>query len=92
MEKFFEPNLRIITQEEYLRKLQKLFYLLEVKAELGKFFWTRGLYIKWHIVDSLHNPDLSSPLQGKEGMLSFKELSYYARRMLLFMIEQYFCQ
>ena len=38
--------------------------------------------IKWHIIDSLHNPDLSTivvgrvtPLQNQEGMLSFKELS-----------------
>ena len=29
----FQPNLRIITQEEHLRKLSALFHLLEVKAQ-----------------------------------------------------------
>ena len=32
------------------------------------------------------------PLQNLEGMLSFKELSYWSRRMLLFMVEQVFLQ
>ena len=42
--------------------------------------------IKRHIIDSLHNPDLSTivvghvtPLQDQEGMLSFKELSCWCQ-------------
>ena len=42
--------------------------------------------IKWHIIDSLHNPDLSTivvghvtPLQNQEGMLPFKELSCWCQ-------------
>ena len=38
----FEPNLRIITQEEHLGKLWELFHLLEVKAQLYKCFETEG--------------------------------------------------
>ena len=41
------------------RASQKALRLLwEVKVHLYKF-WDRGLYIHWHVIDSLHNPDLS---------------------------------
>ena len=53
--------------------------------------------MKWGIIDSLHNPDLqckmvghSDSFQDQKGMLSFKELSCWCWRMLLFMVEQVF--
>lgn len=56
--------------------------LLEVMAQLCKYFETEGITSNDIIIDSLHNPDLSTivvghvtPLQDQEGMLSFKELS-----------------
>ena len=55
----FESNLRIITKEEHLRKLWELFYPLEIKTQFIHF-WGKGLYIKWCIRDSLHNPELSA--------------------------------
>ena len=55
MENFIQAKLRIIIQEKHLRKLWELFLLLEVKAELYKFFETEGCTLN----DSLHNPDLS---------------------------------
>ena len=40
MENFIQAKLRIITWEQPLRKLQELFWPLEVKAQLQKFFDT----------------------------------------------------
>ena len=60
MENFIWTNLRIITWETGYKaviKLWGLFCLLEVKAQLCKFFWEKGLYVKGHI-DSLHISDL----------------------------------
>ena len=36
----FKKNLRILTWEQHLRKLRKLFHPLEVKAQLYAFFET----------------------------------------------------
>ena len=66
----FKPNLRILTQEEHLRKLRTA--LPVRRQETG---WR--LYIKWCIFGYLHNPYLSThegscdPLQDQEGMLCF---------------------
>ena len=36
-------------------------------------FWDRGLYIKWHVIDGLHNPDLHEQseqwVRGHQGPL-----------------------
>lgn len=42
METLLKPNFRIKTQEQQTRKLQELFLLLEVKAQLYKLFETQG--------------------------------------------------
>lgn len=42
VENFIEPNLRILTQKEQLRRLWELFCPLEVKAQLYEFFETEG--------------------------------------------------
>jgi len=44
MENFIRAKLRIITQEEHLRTLWVLLYLLEVKAHLNKFFKQRAAH------------------------------------------------
>ena len=59
MENFIWAKLKIITREQHLRKLWELLHPLEVKAQLHKFFRTQGYTLKWHIIDSLHSPDLS---------------------------------
>ena len=46
------------------QKTLKLFHPLEVKAESYTFFFNGGLYIKWCIIDSLHNPDLQIQTGG----------------------------
>ena len=51
-----EPNLRIMTKKEHLRKLWELFCLLEIKAQLYKFLRQKV----WFNIGSLHNPDLST--------------------------------
>ena len=60
-------------------------------------FWDQGLYIKWHIIDSLHNGDLSAFVVGHVTLYKIKEECYLLRnclvdvgRMLLFMVEQVF--
>ena len=70
MENFIQAKLRIITWEQPLRKLQELFHPLEVKAQLYKFFWDKELYIKWRIIDSLHNPDLWVQSSGSSWPLT----------------------
>ena len=42
MDNFIQAKLRIIIQEQPLRKLQELFCPLKVKAQLYKFFETEG--------------------------------------------------
>ena len=75
VEFLFEPNWRIITQEQQLRKLQELYRLLEVKTLSYKIFWDWGLYIKWLTTDSLHDPDPNaSDLLSRKNVI-FKELS-----------------
>ena len=54
----FEPNLRILTQEEHLRKMWELFCPLENKTLLEKGFWDRSVHQMTYI-DSSHNPSLS---------------------------------
>ena len=61
-------------------------------------FWDRELCIKWRIIDSLHNPDLSALVVGhvtpykvkKEGYLLGSRL-IITGRMLFFVVEQVFC-
>ena len=40
-------------------------------------FWDRGLYIKCHFIDSLHNPDINTmwPLRRSRRNIIFKEVS-----------------
>lgn len=54
----FESDLRIVTQEEYLRSSETV-PLLEVKAQLYEFFEIDDCTLKQCIIDSLYNPDLS---------------------------------
>lgn len=64
MKVLFEPILRIIDQEQDLRKL---FHSFEVKAQLCKFLRE----------DSWHNPDLSifvAPLKDQEGIILEAEI------------------
>ena len=42
IENFIQTKLRIITQEKHLGKLQELFHILEVKAQLHKLCETEG--------------------------------------------------
>ena len=59
MEDFIWAKLRIITRDQHLRKLQELLCPLEVKAQV-MFFETEGCTLNGvHIINSLHNPDLS---------------------------------
>ena len=48
------------------------------------FFWDRGLYTKWRIIDSLKQSS-SDPLHDQEGMFSFKVLSCWC------WLSRYFC-
>ena len=62
-------------------------------------FWDRGLYIKWCILGSLHNPDLSVIIvMSHVTLYEIKKECYLlrsclvdARRMLLFMVHRYSC-
>ena len=87
--------MRIITQEEHLRKLWGLFCSLTVKAHLYKIFRDRGLDIKWHIIESVYDPDLSIIVVGHVTLYKIRKECYLLRsclagRMLLFMAEQVF--
>ena len=42
-----------------------------------KVFWDRRLYIKWYIIDSLHNPDLSTMWPLITNNVIFKDLVYW---------------
>lgn len=59
MRNFIPFKLRIITQEEPLRKLQELFHSFEVQAQLHTFE-AEGCTLK----ASPHNPDLQVPSDG----------------------------
>ena len=55
------------------------------------------MHNKWHIIDSLHNPDLTGILMGHETPYKIKKECFLlrschadARRMLFFMVEQVF--
>ena len=71
----FESILRIAAQEKHLRKLWELFFLLEVKAQLYKYFWDRGLYINCLIIERLHNPYLNVMLLCH--VISYKIYLYF---------------
>ena len=63
-----------------------------VKARLW-VSWDRGLYIKWRIIDSLHNPDLRvtmAPYKIKKECYLLRSCLVDAGRMLLSMVEQVF--
>ena len=72
-----KSNLRIIIQEQHLRKFWELFNLLEVKAQLHKFFETEDCIL--HIIAGLHSPDLStmSPLKRSTRNIIFQELFHW---------------
>ena len=59
----FEPNVRIITWKERLRKLWGLFHPSEVKTQF-KFFETEGCTLNDILLTGLHHPDLSAILVG----------------------------
>ena len=88
MENFIRAKLRIITREQHLRNLWELFCPLEVKAQLYKFL-RQGLYIKWCIIDNLHNPDLA-PYKIRKECYLLRSCLVDSRRILLFMFEQLF--
>ena len=44
MENFIQAKMRIITQEQLLRKLRELFNLLEVKAQIYKLLRPRAIH------------------------------------------------
>ena len=54
-------------------------------------FWDRGLYIKWPIINSPHNPDLSiivAPYKIKKKCYHLRNHDVDAKRVLLSMAEQ----
>ena len=56
-------------------------------------FWDRGLYIKWCIIDSLHNPDVSdivAPYKIKAEYYLLRSCLVDTMKMLLLSIEQVF--
>ena len=66
---------------------------LEVKVQLYKCFWDKALYTKWHIMGSLHNPDLSvmgAPYKIRKECYLLRSCIFDARRMLLLMVDQVF--
>ena len=93
MENFIGAKLRIITQEQHLRRLGELVHQLEVKGQLYEFLETEGCTSN-DILLTLHTIQIykykvvghHGPLQDQEGMLPF----FGARRMLLLMVEQVF--
>ena len=58
MENSIQGNLRSITQEEHLRKLQEMLHSLQVKAELCQLLEIEGCTLNYGLY-SLHNPELS---------------------------------
>ena len=58
MENSIQGNLRIITQEEHLRKLQEMFHSLEIKAQLNKLLEIEGCTLNYGLY-SLYNPELN---------------------------------
>lgn len=79
LEKLFEPNFRILTQEEHLRKLWELLCLLKTSETVSiRFcFWTETVSQMMYYWRFIKNPYLSThegscdPLQGQEEMLCF---------------------
>lgn len=72
-------------------------YLLEVKAQLNKFFEAEGFALNYTLLHSLHNQDLSvsqvghvTPYKIRKECYLFRSCFVDARRMLLFMDEQGF--
>ena len=80
----FKPNLRIITQEEDLRKLWELLLPLEVKVQLHKFFETDGCTSN-DILLIIYIIQIKVPhsLLSRRNII-FKELS------VLLMLEEYY--
>lgn len=53
-EEFEDPNLGTASQ-----KARKTVPPIRSQSTVIYIFWNRGLYNKWCIIDSLHNPDAS---------------------------------
>ena len=92
MENFIRTQLRIMTQEQPLRKLWELFHPLEVKAQLYKFFETEGCPLN-DVLLTVHTIQICKYKvvdHDQEGMSSFKELSCWCWENVVFMAEQVF--
>ena len=78
--------MRIITQEEHLRKLRELFRPLEVKAQLYKFFEAQGCTTNDVLVTDLSV--IVAPHKISKECHLFRSRLVDAGRTLLFMVEQ----
>ena len=63
MENFIQAKLMIITWEQFSESSKHSYISV----------WDRGLYIKWCVIDSLHNPDLKK-VQSKEWVMGHQAL------------------
>lgn len=79
MENFIRAKLRVLTQEQPLKNLWELFCPSEVKAQRYRFFWDRGLYVKWCRVGMIQICKYKvvghrRPLKDQGGMLLLKSI------------------
>ena len=94
MENFIQAKLRIITWKQHLRMLQAG-PAVPIKSQDTVIYVSRhkGLYNKWHIVESLHSPDLGvtvAPYKIRKECYLLRSCLADARRMLLFVVGQVF--
>ena len=64
LESFIQAKFEDYNLERASQKALRALLPVRNQGTVIKVFWDTGLYIKWCIIDSLHNPDLSIILVG----------------------------